>query len=267
MKKTGCLWCAVCMLSMPLLAAALQEALERHVLTAEQAQYAAKQEFVMAVERLQFHAKYNDRDQDGFVKGVFEVARAYEKAAKGHSELYAAELYSYLDRRMERPWSWGDRTIASYVLKALKKKAKRAEYSTQRIYNKEIELLEPIHQKRRFYSQLVWRISLVRTNLQKINVDESVARGEVKWENLTPVQEQQIKAALAQLVSLGPSLEEAKPELLQVVTEGLERDPLHTQDGVLELAPFLVRYGMYSSHQADGTQLVRVGHQLLAVQK
>lgn len=267
MKKIGSLLCALCIWSMPLVATPLQKSVERYVLTQEQAQYAANQQFVMAVERLQFNAKYNNHDEDGFIKGVLEVTRTYEEAVKGHSELYAAELYSYMDRRLERPWEWGDRTVASYVLKVLKKKAKRAEYSEQRIYNKAIDLLEPIHKKRRFYSELGWKLALVRRNLANTKMDSSVARARVKWENLTVEQERQIKDVLVQLVSLGPAIDQAKPALLQVVIEGLKRDPLRTQDAVLELAPFLVRYGMYSLNQNDGEQLVRVGNHLLEMPK
>lgn len=263
MKKVGSLLLAVCMWGAPVMATSLQVAVEREVLSQEQEQYATRQRFEMAVERFQFFAKYNERDEDGFVKETFDLAQAYYNAVQGHSQLYAIELYGYMNRRMERPWKWEDRTIASYVLKALKKKSKRVEFSQQSQYTKISNILLPIHKKRHSYFPLVWEIAMARRTLLTLEMDAQVARGEVGLEALTPQQVRQITSALERLERVGESLVQAKPELLKVVVEGLQHDPLLLQSTPLNLEQFLVHYGMYSLNQTDGTTFVKAGKQML----
>ncbi len=270
MKRAGCLLLSVCMWGVPLMADPLQNALERQVLVAQeqaQEQVCAESRFAMAVEQFEFNAKYGNRDKDGFIKGVFELAQAYETAVNGHSKLYAIELYGYMDRRLEKHWKWGSRTVASYVLKALKKKAKRAEFSQQRSYNKIRDILLPIHENRQAYFPLVRELTFVRTKLSTMEMDKEVAQGEVRWEKLTHPQLRQVQDAVVQLTDLGKSLAQAEPELLKLITEGLFRDPVTLTGTPMNLGKFLTRYGMYSYSQNDGVTLVKTGNQMLAYTK
>ncbi len=267
MKKIGCLLCVVCMWNMPAMATTLQEAVERQVLTKEQEQYDSSQRFEMAVEYFQFYAKDDVRGEGGYVAGTFELAKAYEAAVRGHSQLYAIELYGYMDTHMEslRPWQY--RTIASYVLKALKGHSKRVGITQQRQYSEIRNFLLPIHKKRRAYFPVVWDVFLARRAMETFEMDESVAQGEVAWEDLSLQQISQIKRGIAQLTSVGKALEQAKPEVFQLVVEGLQQDPflVNMHSTPMNLGKFLARYGHYATVQETGVQLTAVGKKMVAL--
>lgn len=270
MKKLGCL-VFVCMWGafIPLQAGNLsQEKLTRQVIAQSQIPYSAKTQFLMALAEFQHHAFYHQYDEDGWIEGVFDLAGAYYNALQGHSRLYAAELYSYLDTRIAIPGHRAEDTVAKYVLKALKQQtAKQTGFSKRKVYQKIEDILRPIYQKREVYLPLVNEVSRVRKTLSTMQLDAAVAQGETRWEDLSALQERQMKEVLMKTINLGKLLAQAQPQELRFVAEGLRKDPFLLEGVPMDFEKFLVRYGRYSLKQSDGILLVNVGEQMQAIKE
>ncbi len=270
MKKSKYLAGICCMLVSGLLveASPLEIAqLERQIVSHTQVLYTVRTQFFMALKNLQINAQRNNRDEEKFIKGWFELAEKYDAAVEGHSKLYAMELYGYMERRLARKSSWNNRTVISYVLKSLRKKAKHAEFPIQKRCFKMINKLTEARQNSRKYFPLVWEVANARVNLLHVAVDEELAQGAVAWNDLSATQLQQISTLLPRLLRLSNALAKADEKGLKTVVEGLQQDPIVINDGKtsLDLGKFLARYGRYANIQADGVGMANMGAKMVAL--
>ena len=265
MKTIGCLAsiCGMLLVGVYASATPLETKVEQQVISQTQAQYSAKTQFFLALENLQINARINSRDEKGFINGVFDLAEKYENAVKGHSQLYAVELYSYMNQRLAVQTRWNNRTVAAYVIKSLRKEAKHGEFSIRKHYLKIANELSEIHKSERKYFPAVSEVAMARAKLVDVQMAREIAQAQVRCEDLTTPYLRDIEQGLRPLVRLGKALAQADPAVLQMIGDGLKRDPLKAVDTPVYVEKFLAKYGRYAHSQTDGSIAAELGYKML----
>ena len=240
---------------------------ERQVMAQTQKQYSPATQFFLALKNLQINARINSRDENKFISGVFDLAEKYANATKGRSQLYAIELYGYMNQRLATQTRWSDRTVASYVIKSLRKRAKHAEFPVQKRYFKIANQLSEIRQLEDKYFPVMAEVAHARTLLVDVKMSKEIAQAQVRREDLTTPYLQEVSRGLKPLVRLGKALAKADETVLPLIVEGFKEDPLKAVDVPVNVEKFLALYGGYTYSQDDGSIVTNIGYKMLQLKQ